>query len=267
MKVSFILLMGLICCGLTACHPANVDSINPEIIAGETAVSPTPSLISTPFPTPKLTEETFMITYYQMIMADGTDLEYGVVLPTNYQEGVTYPILLALPPGPQTKSMVYFGIDGYWGHEAQSRGWIVISPIAPNGNLFFRESGKYIPEFLDRIEAIYSPKGDKFYIGGVSNGGISAFHLAIDQPNRFQKIVVLPGFPQQAYFEQLEKISHIPVYMFVGEEDRDWVAQMEKTEGELNRLGGQVFLEVAPNEGHVLHSLTGQRLFDILEAD
>ena len=208
-----------------------------------------------------------MITYYQMTMADGTELEYGVVLPNNYEADTIYPALLTFPPGPQTKSMVYFGIDGYWGYEAQKRGWIVISPIAPNSNLFFRESGQYIPEFLDRIAEIYPPKGDKFYIGGVSNGGISSLHIAIDQPDRFHKIIVLPGFPHQTYFEQLDKITHIPVFMFAGEEDREWVTAMEKTEAELNRLGGDVFLEIAPDEGHVVHSLTGQRLFDILEAD
>ena len=209
-----------------------------------------------------------MITFYQMTMADGTELQYGVVLPDNYQEGEIYPVLLALPPGPQTPSMVRAGIDGYWGYEAQERGWIVVSPVAPNSNLFFRESGQYIPEFLNRIEELYPPEGGKFHIGGISNGGISAFHIAIDQPDRFQKLLALPGFPQPTHFDNLDKITDIPIYMFVGESDTEWVTRMEATAAKLTDLNGKVLLEVVPNEGHVIQSLNdGKRLFDILESD
>jgi hypothetical protein len=60
----------------------------------------------TPYPTPVLLSEEGMITYYQMSMADGTILEYGVVLSHNFVAGETYPVLIAFPPGPQTKAMV-----------------------------------------------------------------------------------------------------------------------------------------------------------------
>ncbi len=88
-----------------------------------------------------------MITYFEMTMADGTVLEYGVVLPNGFVDGETYPLLLAFPPGPQTRSMVVAG-NGYWGAEAQARGWVVVSPVAPNETLFFQGSEQYLPRFI-----------------------------------------------------------------------------------------------------------------------
>ena len=70
-------------------------------------------------------------------MNDGTPLRYTIVLPTVFTPAKTYPVLLAMPPGPQTEAMVEAGLN-YWRLEAQKRGWIVISPIAPDGVLFFK---------------------------------------------------------------------------------------------------------------------------------
>lgn len=225
------------------------------------SVEPTP----TPYPAPELVSEEGMITYYQMTMADGTLLEYGVVLPDNFVQGETYPVLLAFPPGPQTKAMVVAGM-GYWGAEGQARGWVVVSPIAPGGTLFFQGSEQYMPEFVRRIEAIYPPEGGKFHVGGVSNGGISSFRVATMMPEKFTSLTAVPGFPQTADFNQLDKLLDIPIVMYVGENDTSWVERMTATEAELQRLGGQARLTIVPNEGHVIQSLTGVELYDILDS-
>lgn len=225
------------------------------------AAEPTP----TPYPAPELVSEEGMVTYYQMTMADGTPLEYGVVLPDDYVIGETFPVLLAFPPGPQTKAMVEAG-NGYWGAEAQARGWIVVSPIAPGGTLFFQGSEQYLPEFVQRIEAIYPPEGGKLHVSGVSNGGISSFRIATMMPEKFASITAVPGFPQTADFEQLDKLTHIPIVLYVGENDTSWVERMTATADELKRLGGQVSLTIVPNEGHVIQSLTGTELYDVLDS-
>ncbi len=209
-----------------------------------------------------------MITYYRMQMNDGTNLDYGVVVPPSYEEGSRFPVLLGLPPGPQTQEMVVAGISGYWGQEALNRGWIVVSPIAPNGRLFFQGSELYLLEFLDRIEAIYPPEGGKFHLAGISNGGISAFRIATLQPERFYDLLVVPGLPQSEDFERLEQLVDMPVRMFVGESDTGWLGPMQQAAQRLEELGGDVILEVIPGEGHVIQTLSGgERLFDILEAN
>jgi dipeptidyl aminopeptidase/acylaminoacyl peptidase len=222
---------------------------------------PTP----TPYPAPEFVSEAGMITYYQMTMADGTPLQYGVMLPNNFVEGEMYPVLLAFPPGPQTKAMVEAGM-GYWGAEGQARGWVIVSPIAPGGTLFFQGSEQYLPEFVQRIEAIYPPEGGKLHVAGVSNGGISAFRIAIMMPEKFASITAVLGFPQTSDFDKLDTLTNIPITMYVGENDTSWVERMTATEAELQRLGGQVSLTIVPNEGHVIQNLTGAELYDVLDS-
>jgi predicted peptidase len=230
-------------------------------IAACGSVEPTP----TPYPAPELVSEEGMIAYYQMTMADGTLLEYGVVLPDGFTTEERYPVLIAFPPGVQTKAMVEAGM-GYWGTEGQARGWVVVSPIAPGGTLFFQGSEQYVPEFLQRIEAIYPPERGTFHLAGVSNGGISAFRIATMLPEKFASITAVPGFPQPADFNQLDKLTNIPITMYVGENDSSWVERMTATEAELQRLGGQVSLTIVPNEGHVIQSITGADLYDLLDS-
>jgi hypothetical protein len=81
-------------------------------------------------------------------------------------------------------------------------------------------------------------------------------------------VLALPGLPPtQAEFQKLDLLTDIPVAMFVGEQDTQWRDGMAKTEQELARLGGKVFLEVVPDEGHVIQSLSGgEALFDLLES-
>lgn len=231
------------------------------LLAACGSVEPTP----TPYPAPEFVSEAGMIIYYQMTMADGTLLQYGVVLPNNFVAGETYPVLLAFPPGRQTKEMVEAGM-GYWGAEGQARGWVVVSPIAPNDTLFFQGSEQYLPEFVQRIEAIYPLEGGKLHVAGVSNGGISSFRIAIIMPERFASITAVPGFPQTSDFDKLDTLTHIPVTMYVGENDTSWVERMTATEAEIQRLGGQVSLTIVPNEGHVIQSLTGVELYDVLDS-
>ncbi|RMF64615.1 MAG: hypothetical protein D6743_09130 [Calditrichaeota bacterium] len=202
-----------------------------------------------------------------MKLQDKTRMSYTVVLPEKYDKQRVYPILLALPPGPQTGEMVERGLDGFWREQAQSRGWIVVSPVAPHGKLFFQGSEAYLPEFLDKIAQEFPPEGGKFYLAGISNGGISAFRVALNWPERFHALLALPGFPADRDFQRLERLKQIPVAMFGGGEDVGWVVQMQQAQRRLKELNGHVTLKVFPGEGHLVRSLVGGKLlFDLLES-
>jgi predicted esterase len=204
-------------------------------------------------------------SYEQMVLIDETVIDYALLLPDNYTAGETYPILLALPPADQSQAMVEAGL-GYWESEAAERGWIVISPAAPNQTLFFRGSEMLLPEFLERIMEQFQPEGGKFHVAGVSNGGISTFRFAIENPELVHSLIVLPGYPLDNDRENLANLVDIPVSMFVGENDGSWVSRMQTAEQALTELGGHVTLEIMPGEGHVIRSLNGERLFDLLES-
>ncbi|MGI9657401.1 MAG: alpha/beta hydrolase-fold protein [Gaiellaceae bacterium] len=197
----------------------------------------------------------------------GNDLQLTVVLPDDFVAGETRPILLALPPGGQGQPEVDFGLDTYWAAEARRRGWIVVSPVAPEGALFFQGSEALVPELLDTVAATYPPEDGRFHVAGISNGGLSSFRVAVEFPERFASVITLPGFaPTAGDLAKFDGIVGIPVRMFVGETDTSWVEGGEQARDALEELGGDVELTIAPDEGHIIRSLTGAELFDLLDA-
>ena len=199
-------------------------------------------------------------------LADGSGLEYLSIVPPDYRRGATYPILVALPPGDQGAGITENTAVQLYFREARKRGWIVISPIAPDGRLFFDGAERTIPQLLLALADRFVPEGDKYHLVGLSNGGVSAFRLAIAQPGLFQSLLVFPGYPRTGDdFAQLDRLRRIPVRMIVGQNDTGWVGPMRRADRRLRRLGGNVTLQVEPDEGHILSTVDGRRIFDILE--
>jgi len=204
--------------------------------------------------------------YQRMTTSDGTRLDYRLLAPDEAQE--SYRVLLALPPGPQTVGMVDWGIRSYYLDEAQRRGWVVVSPVAPGGLTFVQGAERYLPELLEETGRSYPPEGGKFHLAGVSNGGLSSFRIAGLHPELFHSIAVLPGWPSPQRLDELDRLAGIPLRMWAGERENPvWLELMRKAESRLRELDADVELHVLPSEGHTLGSLMGgKELFDFLES-
>ena len=188
-----------------------------------------------------------------------------MVLPDGYTPDRDWPTLLTFPPGGQSVSMVTSGLD-WWEAEAKRRGFIVLSPAAPGGDLFFNGSRELIRPLAEAFLALYPVQGNQLHVGGISNGGISASAAALDHPDLFLSITVLPGFPRDANAD-LASIGHMKINMFAGESDAAWVERMVETNAALTALGADVFMEIVPGAGHTMPSLAGpgaSRFFDLL---
>src|SRR6266481_2370775 len=99
----------------------------------------------------------------------GTAVHYKVVLPNGYDPAKAYPAVLAMGGGPQTMNTVDNILSRNFRAEAEKRGYIVVAPAAPDGQLFFEEGDRIFPEFLDMILADYKIRDKKFHIAGPSN--------------------------------------------------------------------------------------------------
>ena len=205
--------------------------------------------------------------YHTLKMDDGTTIRYALVLPDDFDASKTYPAFLALPPGPQKEGSVDWGLESFGGEAAARRGWIVVSPIAPGGRLYFRGAEGYIPPLLDHLESQYHIEGGKFHVGGCSNGGRSAFRVALDYPERFHSVVTFPGYPpRESDFENLGRLQGMRIHLFVGEqENRAWIDGAQRAHETLDRLGISTHLTVFPGEGHVMESLKGDPVIVLLD--
>jgi predicted peptidase len=207
-------------------------------------------------------------SYYTIAVSNNTNLDFALILPENLSAEQMYPVVLALPPGDQTQSEVEWAIKKYWIEQSIMQNWIVISPIAPGGKYFHQGSEIYIPVLMDTIQHLFNVEGNKFHVAGISNGGISAFRIAIQYSERVQSLTVFPGVPPgPADYAQLDHLLNIPVTMYVGAlDDSAWINEMDSTATLLEDLGVEVTFRKFPNEGHVITSLSSKMLFDLLDS-
>jgi S-formylglutathione hydrolase FrmB len=199
--------------------------------------------------------------------ADGTVIDYVLLVPPDRVVGQPGKVLFTFPPGGQDLDVTQRIVQSRWHDEALARGWVVVSPAAPSTGLFYSdESAKLVPELLDKIASEYPPEGGRFDLAGVSNGGLSAFKAALSYPDRFRSLVVFPGYSQDGGDDpNLSKLKDIGVSMFVGGLDTGWREASEQTEKTLKALGYTVELHVVEGEPHIIASLTGADLFDAIE--
>jgi len=183
-------------------------------------------------------------------LPDGTRIDYLEVLPPDYQRRKDwYPMVLALPPGPQTRDMAEAGI-ARWRRQWQDAGWVVLAPWAPDGQTFNGDASKHLGPLTEALAKRYAPDGTKFHLVGISNGGRSAFTAALAAPDRFHSMVVLPGLPTTEQTARLGELTDLPITLVVGSEDGGWTSGSADTAKALSDAGGKVELVVLEGEGH-----------------
>jgi poly(3-hydroxybutyrate) depolymerase len=198
-----------------------------------------------------------------------TTVHYKVVLPNGYDPAKAYPAILALGGGPQTMNTVDNILNRNFRAEAESRGYIVVAPAAPDGDLFFQEGDRIFPEFLKVILADYKIRDGKFHIAGVSNGGIAALHVAAANAQYFISVTAFPGYMWEPSAAKLQAISKMCVFMYVGEHDPYmWHGEMKREAAILGAYGAVAHYSVEKDQPHRLETLAGTnagRLFDGFE--
>lgn len=199
----------------------------------------------------------------------GVPVHYKVVLPKDYDEAKAYPAVLAFPPGSQGMDMVLTTLERNWHAEAEKRGYIVIVPAAPQGQLFFEGGARVFPQFIEQMLKDYKIKDGKFHVAGMSNGGLSAFYVASAYPQYFWSVTGFPGYLPDATAAHVNALAKMCINMHVGELDSGWLQAMQEQAAQFRAKGFTVKFTVEKGQSHVIGTLTGAgaaRLFDEIEA-
>jgi poly(3-hydroxybutyrate) depolymerase len=199
----------------------------------------------------------------------GVTVHYKVVLPEGYDAAKSYPAILAFGGGPQSINTVDNILNRNFRAEAERRGYIVVAPAAPDGELFFQEGERIFPAFLKMLLADYRIQDGKFHIAGPSNGGIAAFHVAAANPQYFLSVTAFPGYMWQPSSTKLDAISRMCVFMYVGETDEyRWHDEMAREAEFLREKGTVARYTVEKGQPHRLDTLAfaqASRLFEGFE--
>ena len=196
----------------------------------------------------------------------GLKVDYRVVLPDGFDPSRAYPAVLVFGGGPQNMRIVESELTR-WSGEAERRGYILISPAAPSDQLFFENSDRIFPEFLDAILRDYKVQGGRLHVAGPSSGGVSAFHVASLYPSYFWSVTAFPGYLDDTTEPMVDALRQICIYMHVGSEDNDWMRAMKQQSDLFRGRGLSAELLVEEDQGHslVLGSDEMKQLFDDLE--
>ncbi len=195
----------------------------------------------------------------------GTTVSYKLVLPNGYDAAKTYPAILVFGGGPQTMNTIDGALARNFQAQAEQRGYLVIGPAAPDGDLFFYDGDRIFPEFLDMLLAAHKIEGGKFHVAGPSNGGIAAMHVAATLPQYFLSATAFPGYLWEPTPAKLQKLEGICVYLYIGEnDDYRWHGEMEREAEVLRSRGSVAQYTVERGQPHRLETLAGagaSRLF------
>jgi poly(3-hydroxybutyrate) depolymerase len=199
----------------------------------------------------------------------GLSLTYKVLLPPGYDAAKTYPVVLVFTGGPQQLRGAENTVNTDWRAEAEKRGYVVISPATPNGNLFFEDADRVFPDFLDAILRDYKVRGGKLHVAGHSNGGLSAFHVAAKYPQYFLTVTGYPGlFQSESNPARIDVLKPMCLFMHVGDQDPSWAGAMQQQFERLQKQGFKIRYAVEKNQVHRLKAAEinlSQRLFDQIE--
>ena len=199
----------------------------------------------------------------------GLDVAYRVIVPKNFDSTHAYPTVLHFTGGPQTMDIVERSLKADWQRNAEARGYIVISPASPNGELFSEGADRIFPAFIEHILHEYPVQGGKLHVTGHSNGGVSAFHVASLYPKYFISLTGYPGQLNDATEELIDALRPLCIYMHVGERDTSWRESMQREADGLRSRGLKVSFIIEKNQVHRLDTQLdnlADRIFDELEA-
>ena len=190
-----------------------------------------------------------------------------VVYPDDYDPAKPVTTLLAFPPGDQTLEMVDVNFN-WFVPQALDRGWLTIGPAAPTGFGFARQGRPLLGPLIDELLKRFPVADGKFHLAGQSNGGNTAFAAALDFPDGFRSITVIPGSPPDAAENaNVDRLKGIGVHMFVGEQDLPYLERMNVTREALRAAGIPSDLTIIPGSGHVINFLRGanaRMMFDAM---
>lgn len=208
---------------------------------------------------------------HQTTRVGQTVVDYEVVLPDHYNALRSYPTILAFGGGPQTIDVVERMVEGTFRDQAEKRGYIVVMPAAPDGQLFFEDGARIFPVFLQQIFSTYKVEDGKLLAAGASNGGISAFYIASLYPRYFRSITAFPGYLPEPTPARIDAIAGMCIHMFVGQFDElgfDTPMQQEAQVFRQQRLA--LTYSVEKGQPHRIATLAGAgaaRLFDLFDRD
>lgn len=257
--------------------PATATAV-PTATVTSTAIPPT----STPIPTPTATATPTIIptvapaatisavrvgqnpysTTLQIVSARGVtrsvEVNYLLYLPQDYGQDSSrqWPLILFLhgsgQNGTNPELVAATGLPELLTTRPDFP-FVVVSPQSPPDQVWNSQLPVLIA-LLDQIQQQYAIDARRVYLTGLSMGGIGAWDLALNYPQRFAAVVPIAGgwiFQSDAVPKNICNLKDVPIWVFHGAQD-DIVLprQSQSMVDALKKCGGNVQFTLYPDANH-----------------
>ena len=178
-------------------------------------------------------------------------MDYLLYLPIDFTYGKKWPLLLFLhgagERGNDLEKVKTHGPPKLIGGGKQLP-FILVSPQCPS-YLWWTDKKLEVKKIIDDVTGLYPVDMNRIYITGLSMGGFGTFEMVKAYPNLFSAAVpICGGFKD---LEGVEKIKHVPFWIFHGDDDKTVPVDMSKKAAEnISKAGGSARLTIYPGIGH-----------------
>jgi predicted esterase len=185
-----------------------------------------------------------------------------VVYPANYNPEKEYKCFLGLAGGKQSLADVNYSYAA-WFRSGYFKDYLTILPVAQSDSNNFKN---YTSAEINSLLAAINEKfrlSPTWLIGGTSNGGVAAFNFVAAFPDRFEGIIVAPGYlPNNV--QVTEKWSHLKVVLAYGKLDADfWIKSTKTTAKRLKKTVKSLIIAPLEEQGHVLEiKFNADKMYD-----
>lgn len=184
---------------------------------------------------------------------DGGEVPYLLYLPDDFDEQSNTPRPVMLFLHGRGESSGPLSLVAKWGPpQMVERGekfpFILISPQCPKEDAWSSQTQQSrISQLLDSVVDKFKADKDHIYLAGLSMGGSGSWRMAADHPDRFAAVVPICGRGEIA---DAGKLKNLPIWVFVGDQDRVFQANVDMVEA-IRKAGSQsVRLTTLENIGH-----------------
>lgn len=159
---------------------------------------------------------------------DGLEREYFVHLPSNYEAGVSMPLVINMHGYGSSwiEQMIYSNFNNV----ANANDFIVVYPQGlndltgtPHFNAYFSPSAiddvGFISQLIDQLYTDYNIDLSRVYSTGMSNGGFMSYRLACELPERIAAIASVTGGMLQIQANNCNPGRPIPTMQIHGTDD------------------------------------------------
>jgi predicted peptidase len=183
-------------------------------------------------------------------------LRYQLYLPNEYDTKTTekWPLVLFLhgsgERGEDIEKVKIHGPPKLAG-QGQEFPFVLVSPQCPMDS---RWNAEELDKLVDELTRSLRIDRQRLYVTGLSMGGGGTWSLITAQPAKYAAAMPLCG---RGDLEAVEKIAKTPIWVLVGDQDKDLVVQnCRDMAAALQKAGGEAKLTVYPGLGHDCWTVT-----------